>query len=52
VLVRRGRLAWSATHVDLRMTMDQVDIAVRLAGLDANPGWAPALGRVITFYFE
>jgi hypothetical protein len=52
VLFRRGRLAWSATHVDLHMTMDQVDIAVRLAGLDANPGWVPALGRVITFYFE
>ena len=52
VLFRRGRLEWTATHVDLHMTMDQVDIAVRLAGLDANPGWVPALGLVITFYFE
>jgi hypothetical protein len=32
--------------------MDQVDIAVRLAGLDANPGWVPSLGRVVTFYYD
>ncbi len=52
LLLRRGRLAVTATHVDLRMGMDQVDIAVRLAGLDTNPGWVPALGRVVTFFFE
>ena len=34
------------------MDLDQIDIAVRLAGLDANPGWVPALGRVVTFSFD
>jgi hypothetical protein len=52
LLDRRGRMTWTSTHVDLHMRMDQVDINVRLAGLDANPGWVPALGRVVTFYFE
>ncbi len=52
LLSRRGRLTCTATHVDLHMSMDQIDIAVRLAGLDANPGWVPALGRVVTFFFE
>lgn len=52
LLYRRGRLTCSSTHVDVFMGMDQIDIAVRLAGLDVNPGWVPALGRVVTFYFE
>ena len=33
LLVRRGHLRSTATHVDLHMTMAQIDIAVRLAGL-------------------
>jgi hypothetical protein len=49
---RRGRLEWTATHVDLRMDLSDIDIAIRLAGLDSNPGWVPALGRVVTFYFD
>jgi hypothetical protein len=49
---RRGRLEWTATHVDLHMDMSGIDIAVRLAGLDVNPGWVPALGRVVTFHFD
>ena len=52
LLQRRAGLTLTATHVDVYMTLDQVDIAVRLAGLDANPGWVPALGRVVTFYFD
>jgi hypothetical protein len=52
LLYRRARMTWTSAHVDLHMSMDQVDISVRLAGLDANPGWVPALGRVVTFYFE
>jgi hypothetical protein len=52
LLYRHGRLTCTSTHVDLHMGLDHIDIAVRLAGLDANPGWVPALGRVITFYFE
>ena len=48
----KGRLFVTRTHLDLVMGMDQVSIPVRKAGLDANPGWVPELGRVITFHFD
>ena len=51
VCIRRGRLVLSPSHVDLIMDMSQISVPLRLAGLDANPGWVPELGRVITFHF-
>jgi hypothetical protein len=50
-LLRAGRLYVTATHVDLVMPMNEISVPVRLAGLDANPGWAPELGRVVNFHF-
>jgi hypothetical protein len=50
-LMRTGSLYLTATHVDLVMPMSEISLPVRLAGLDANPGWAPEFGRVITFHF-
>jgi len=49
---RQGRLYVSSTHVDLVMDLEQASMPVRLAGLDANPGWVPELGRVITFHYR
>jgi hypothetical protein len=51
LLLRRGRLYATRTHVDLTMSLNQATAPVRMAGLDANPGWVPALGRVINFSF-
>lgn len=51
-LVRRmGTVTATRTHVDVHMEPDQATLPVRLAGLDANPGWVPELARVVTFYF-
>jgi len=50
-LLRKGTLYVTSTHVDLVMAMSEISLPVRLAGLDANPGWAPEFGRVITFHF-
>jgi hypothetical protein len=50
-LLRTGRLYLTATHVDLVMPMKEISVPVRLAGLDANPGWMRELGRVVTFHF-
>lgn len=40
---------------DLRVTiairLDDIHIGVRRAGLDRNPGWVPALGRIVTLEF-
>ncbi len=51
ILLRAGTLYVTRTHIDLVMGLKQVSVAARLAGLDANPGWVPELGRVITFHF-
>jgi len=52
-LIRRpGRLYITSTHVDLVMDMRSVTLGARLAGLDANPGWVPELGRVVTFHYR
>ena len=50
-LSRRGKLIVSKCHIDLVMDMNQISVPVRLAGLDANPGWVPELGRIVTFHF-
>ncbi|MGH7862993.1 MAG: hypothetical protein ACREOS_12235, partial [Candidatus Dormibacteraceae bacterium] len=52
LLRRAGRLYLSATHVDLVLPLDDVSIAVRLAGLDRDPGWLPGFGRVVKFHYE
>ena len=51
LLARDGEVAIATSHIDVRMPLDQVRLSVRLSGLDANPGFVPALGRVITFHF-
>jgi hypothetical protein len=51
-LSRPGMLYVTATHVDLVMSLNEVSVPVRMAGLDANPGWVPELGRVVAFHFE
>ena len=52
ILHVQGRLYVTSTHVDLVMSMDDISIPVRLAGLDRDPGWLPEFGRVVLFHFE
>lgn len=51
LLRRYGMIETTRSHVDVRMELDQVSVPVRMAGLDANPGWVSELARVVTFYF-
>jgi len=52
LLLGNGRLHITHTHVDLVLPLAAVSMPVRLAGLDFDPGWQPAFGRVIQFHFE
>lgn len=52
LLARRGRLYVTATHVDLVMGVNTASLPARRSGLDRNPGWLAAFGRVILFHFE
>ena len=49
---RNGRIACSRTHLDIIFGFDQLDIRIRKAGLDINPGWVGWLGKVIQFHYE
>jgi hypothetical protein len=52
LLLRRGQLYVTPSHVDLVMPLDGVSLPVRLAGLDFDPGWLPAYGRVVQVHYE
>ena len=52
-LVRReGRLLATRTHLDLFFDQRSVDVRVRRAGLDLDPGWVAWLGRVVQFHYN
>jgi hypothetical protein len=50
-LAQFARLRATETHLDLDLDATGADLAVRLAGLDFNPGWVPWLGRVVAFHY-
>jgi hypothetical protein len=51
VLRRRGLIHYQLGWVDVELDLDQVDVAVRRAGLDLDPGWVPWLGTVVRFVY-
>jgi len=52
LLLRRGQLYVTSSHIDLVMPLANVSLPVRVAGLDFDPGWLPAFGRVVRFHYE
>ncbi len=52
VLLYPARLYVTSSHIDLVMSLDDISLPVRLAGLDRDPGWLPTWGRVVKFHFE
>jgi hypothetical protein len=46
------RIHFTPSHVDMYLPLNAVQLPVRLAGLDINPGWLPWLGRVVTFHYD
>jgi hypothetical protein len=52
LLLRRSQLYVTSSHVDLVLPLDGVSLPVRLAGLDFDPGWLPAYGRVVQVHYE
>jgi hypothetical protein len=51
-LRQTARLWATETHLDLDLAANEVEIEVRLAGLDLDPGWVPWLGRIVTFHYD
>ncbi|MEZ4771289.1 MAG: hypothetical protein R2844_23080, partial [Caldilineales bacterium] len=51
LLLRSGQVRATRTHLDLYLPLDAASLPVRQSGLDLDPGWVPALGRVVQFHF-
>lgn len=49
---RHARVFVTATHVDIVMRLAELPFEVRVSGLDRDPGWIPAAGRIVAFHFE
>ena len=46
-----ARVHCSATALDLHLSLDELPIELRIAGLDRDPGWIPAADRSVAFHF-
>jgi len=47
-----AEIAATASRVDVHLALSDLALALRIAGLDRDPGWIPAAGRSIAFHFE
>jgi hypothetical protein len=47
-----ARLVLTPVHLHVHLALDRLPLAIRLAGLDRDPGWVPAAGRSIAFHFD
>ncbi len=52
LMAKPARLIVTHTHIDVHMPLDAIDIDVRCAGLDRDPGWVPEFGYIVTFHFQ
>ncbi len=52
LLCQPARLVVSHTHVDVLLSVEQIRIPLRRAGLDRSPGWLPDFGYIVTIHFE
>jgi hypothetical protein len=52
LLWRPGLLVWDGWEISLRWPLASVDGALRREGWDLDPGWQPALRRVVRFHYD
>ena len=51
LLRRDARVTLSLSHLDVAFSLDDLPIAIRLAGLDRDPGFVPAAGLDVRFSY-
>jgi hypothetical protein len=51
LVTRNGRVSATRTHLDVYFDLRQIDVGVRRAGLDIDPGWLPWFGRVVAYHY-
>jgi hypothetical protein len=50
--VHRAQIVTSPAHLDVFFSLAAHPMAIRLAGLDRDPGWIPAADRIVTFHYD
>ncbi|MEU5952101.1 hypothetical protein [Streptomyces sp. NPDC047525] len=48
---RNGHIHYAPGWTEAHLAADEVDVSVRRAGLDLDPGWVPWLGTVVRFVY-
>lgn len=48
---RPGTISLTRTHIDVTLDLADVDLDVRRAALDVDPGWVSFLGRIVSFHY-
>ena len=51
LFVHPARVDLTLARVDIHLSLEKLPLAIRLAGLDRDPGWLPAAGRYVYFHF-
>jgi hypothetical protein len=51
LLTHPAQVYVTGSHLDIVLSLANLPIAIRLAGLDRDPGWVPAAGRIVRFHF-
>ena len=52
-LIRRtAAVLTGPASVDIMLSLDDLPVEIRLAGLDRDPGWVPAAGATIRFHYQ
>jgi hypothetical protein len=49
---KRGEVVGEPGWIEVHLDLDDVDVEIRRAGLDLDPGWIPWLGVVVRFLYE
>jgi hypothetical protein len=47
-----ARVSVTETRLDVTFALARLPFELRLSGLDRDPGWVPAAGRYVAFYYE
>lgn len=48
----RASISFTDTKLDVTFSLTHHPLAIRIAGLDRDPGWVPAAGRFIAFHYR
>ncbi len=49
---QNGQVRLDESNLEVHISLEQHLLAIRLAGLDRDPGWVPAAGRYVSFIFN